>query len=337
MPSSDSTADSSVTLVIPTVHHRAKLLARALRHLSDGGFRCPILISDHSPVPHLGLIADVALRYSTLDVKVLNHSPEEHFLTRLALCAEAAQTPYVHLHADDDFLVRSGLHHLVRVMNERPDCAAAMGINLHVGFARRDVVVSAKGPIDRPEPFERLTMQLETYSSVLYALRRREEFIASATFARDRCPDVQFWQYLESCRAALIGPIAVVEELHYVRESHDAKWSAGLVRDRSPDHFPYLILSPEFCPRVTAFRHALMDACKERNVAVDGRALDDGLIHLLYRGLGVMGLPPKRIPEDHSIRDVAARLESKFTDQNDPATRELNRMFALAGQEQASR
>lgn len=305
--------------------------------MSESGFRCPILVSDHSPAPHLGLIADVAARHGNLNIEVLNHAPEEHFLTRLVLCAEAARTPYVHLHADDDFLVRSGLHRLVQVMNERPDCAAVMGINLHVGFAQRDVVVSAKGPIDRTDPFERLVMQLETYSSVLYALRRREEFIASAAFARDRCPDVQFWQYLESCRAALIGPVAVVEDLHYVRESHDAKWSAGLVRDRSLDHFPYLILSPEFHPRVAAFRAALVDACEERNVAVDRRALDDGLIHLLYRGFGVMGLPAKRIPENHSTRDVAARLERRFTDQSDPATRELNRMFALARQEPVGR
>jgi glycosyltransferase domain-containing protein len=322
--------DSSVTLIVPTVHHRAAFFARALRHLDDSGFRCPIVVSDHSPPEHRGSVAGIASRHSDLDIRVLNHAPGEHFLTRLRLSAEAAATPYVHLHADDDFLVRAGLHRLVQLMDERPDRAAAMGINLHVGFAERDVTVGPKHAIGQSDPFERLIAQLETYSSVLYALRRRDEFIASMSLAVERCPDVQFWQYLESCLAALAGPISVIDDLHYVREVHSAKWSATLVRSRSPDHFPYLILSPEFHSRAAAFRSALIEACRMKGVLVAEDALDAGLVHLLHRGLGVMGLPPKRTADADGTPSAAARLEARFADQSDPATVELNRIFALA-------
>jgi len=330
MPPLDHSADLPVSLIIPTVHHRAAFFARTLRHLNDGGFRCPIIVSDHSPDEHVGVIADIARRESNLDLTILQHSPNAHFLTRLCLCVSEARTPYVHLHADDDFLVRMGLERLIREMNERRDLTAAMGLNLHVAFADRDVTVGPKIAIERSAPFDRLIAQLETYSSVLYALRRKDEFLASLSFAVARCPDVQFWQYLESCMAALAGPLRVIDELHYVREVHQAKWSATLVREKSYDHFPYLVLSPEFQPRLAAFRAALVDACGAQGISVDEAALDAGLVHLLYRGLGVMGLPAKRMSTPGTTESAAARLEAKFTDPANPATVELNRIFTLA-------
>jgi glycosyltransferase domain-containing protein len=326
----DHGAALPVTLIIPTVHHRAALFARTLRHLSSAGFQCPIVVSDHSPDQRIGIVADIARRERGLDLTVLQHSPDEHFLARLGSCASAARTPYVHLHADDDFLVAPGLTRLIQTIDERPDLAAAMGLNLHVVFASREVTVGPKIGIDGRNPFDRLVAQLETYSSVLYALRRKDEFVASLAFAVEHCPDVQFWQYLESCMTVLAGPIAVIDELHYVREVHDAKWSATLVRERSYDHFPYLVLSPEFHPRLAAFRAALIAACDARAISVDEDAIDAGLVHLLYRGLGIMGLPAKRISAADTTRDAAARLEAKLGDPSNPATAELNRIFALA-------
>lgn len=328
MTSPEQAAEQQVTLIIPTVYGRARLFARVLRYLSDGGFRCPIIVSDHSPTEHLGTIAEIASRCGTLDLKVLQHSPALHFLERLTSCAETARTPYVHLHADDDFVLRPMLARLVREMDEKPNCAAAMGINLHVSFADRDVIVLPKGSVTQVGPFDRLIAQLETYSSVLYALRRRDEFIASMTFAVEKCPDVQFWQYLESCVAALAGTVEVLEDLHYVREQHVEKWSASLVRERSSDHFPYLILSPQFGPRVTAFRVALINACRARGIAVDAAALDDGIVHLLYRGIATMGLPTKRFAVDDPAA-VASRIEARFADKSDAVTVQLTRIFSL--------
>jgi glycosyltransferase domain-containing protein len=328
MQSPDPAADRAVTLVIPTVHHRAELFARTLRYLGDSGFRCPVIVSDHSPPEQLGIIADIARQHGNANLKLLSHAPDLHFLTRLSLCAAMAETPYVHLHADDDFLLRSVLDRLVREMEARPDCAAAMGINAHVTFATKDIAILAKVAIGHPGPFDRLIAQLENYSSVLYALRRRDEFIKSLSFAVERCPDVQFWQYLESCVNALEGPIAVVDDLHYVRERHAGKWSATLVRERSPDHFPYLILSGEFSPRVAAFRAALVAACEARQIRVDLPLLDNGLVHLLYRGIAAMGLPPKRFGAADPSQ-AAARAWARLRNAADPAAIELNRIVAL--------
>ena len=105
----------------------------------------------------------------------------------------------VHLHADDDFLVRPTLKLLIRDMQSQPHLAAAMGLNVNVTFETGELTLLSKTSISHALPFERLIAQLETYSSALYALRRREEFIDSLSFAVQQCPDVQFWQYLESC------------------------------------------------------------------------------------------------------------------------------------------
>src|SRR6267143_131267 len=137
MQSPDPAADRAVTLIIPTVHHRAELLARTLRYLGDSGFRCPVIVSDHSPPEQLGIIADIARQHGNANLKLLSHAPDLHFLTRVSRCAA------------------------------RADCAAAMGINAHVTFATKDIAILAKVAIGHPGPFDRLIAQLENYSSVL--------------------------------------------------------------------------------------------------------------------------------------------------------------------------
>jgi glycosyltransferase domain-containing protein len=330
MQSGDESGERSVTLIIPTLHSRAALFDRVLRYLSKAGFLCPVIVSDHSPPQHLNVIADIVKRHDKLDLKLLQHSPDIHFLERLTLCANEAGTPFVHLHADDDFLIRRTLISLIEVMKTTPRRAAAMGLNAHIQIATGGLQILAKSPVEEANPFLRLIAQLESYSSVLYALRRREEFIATMSFAVTRCPDVQFFQYLESCVAVLSGSIAVIDQLHYVRDAHPGKWSSTLVRQQSPEHFPYLILSPDFTARVAAFRDALIEACRVRNIAADTKAIDNGLIHLLYRGFGAMGLPEKRAAGKDVAQHLNARFSARMSDANDPTRGELERIVAVA-------
>lgn len=321
-----------ISLIIPTVHHRAALFRRTLQFLSNSRFAAPIIVSDHSPDAARGTIAEVVDSVSGLDITLLQHAPELHFLRRLVSCASKVKTPYVHLHADDDFLALSAVAPLVRVLEDKPECVAAMGINLHIDFDNKNLRLMPKGEVAHADAGARLIAQLEAYSSVLYALRRTEEFVSSLTFSVEHCPDVQFWQYLESCVAALCGSIQVIDELHYIRSVHHAKWSSTLVREKSPDHFPYLILSPDFQPRLSAFRGALLEACRTREVIVDEQVLDQSLIHLLARGLSIMGLPATR----YGAKAISDRQQAhsnwvneKFANANDPAAQMLQQIFDL--------
>jgi len=330
MTTGGDNAERSVTLIIPSVYHRARFVDRVLYYLSHSGLRCPIIVTDHSPHQHTSVISDLVKRQRGLDVTLLVHPTDMHFLKRLSDCAAVAKTPFVHLHADDDFVVRPTLGLLIAEMQRRPELAAAMGLNVHVTFETGELTMLPKTALQQARPFERLVGQLQMYSSVLYALRRREEFIESLSFAVERCPDVQFWQYLESCIAVLSGPIAVLEDLHYVREVHSDKWSVSLTRERSPDHFPYLILTPEFSPRLAAFREALVAACEARRVPIDRAALDSGLVLLLHRGFAAMGLPDTQVATPNLGGNPLARLSKRFSDNDDPITIELNRMFHAA-------
>jgi len=323
--------NESVTLIIPTVSHRAALYARALSHLSRSGFLGPIIVSDHSPSEHSHAIAEVTESQAGLNIKVLQHAPDTHFLTRLILCATAAETPYVHLHADDDFLVLTTLERLVGEMEEAVDCVAAMGIHLHASFDSGGILPLVKSAVPYSRPFDRLLAQLEFHSSVLYALRRRDELMSTFSFTVEHCPDVQFWQYLESCVASIRGRIAVRDDLHYVRGLHPDKWSATLVRERSQDHFPYLILSPEFHPRLSAFRAALVAACEAHGVTADLTKLEEGLIHLLHRGFGAMGLPQRSTAESAFAANAAwSSLQRKLRNPATPEAIELKCIFDSA-------
>ncbi|MDH4151732.1 MAG: TIGR00180 family glycosyltransferase [Betaproteobacteria bacterium] len=317
----------TATLIIPTVHHRAAFFARTLQYFDACAMRGPVIVSDHSPAEHSGVIADIASRHTGLSIRLIRHTPDMHFLERLADCARAAETPYVHLHADDDFVLPETLAGLIREMDSDAGCVAAMGFNINAYFDRQQFTPIKKFPVMQADPLSRLIAQLENYSSVLYALRRRDEFVDSLDFSRMRCPDVQFWQYLESCVAVLKGKVLVMEDLHYVRETHAAKWSSTLVRERSSDHFPYLILNPEFQARVTAFRSAIEEACTSCGIEAAGDTVDNGIIHLLYRGFGAMGLPPRHTPEDTT--SFKALLEKKLGNPHDPAIAGLNRIFAV--------
>ena len=319
-----------VTLIVPTVHHRAELYARTLRYLGGIGWRAPIVVSDHSPEAHAGVIAEATRGHAGLDLKLLRHPPQMHFLARLSACATAAQTPYVHLHADDDFVVPETLDKLVEAMQRDDACSAAMGINLHAFVETGEMQVLAKDGLAHSGAFERLVAQLESYSSALYALRRRDELIASFAFTLARCPDVQFWQYLESCVAALRGTFVMLDELHYVRSQHAQKWSAVLARERSPDHFPYLILSPALQERVAAFRAALLEACAEANAGVDAARLDAGLIHLLHRGFDAVGLPQRTATSSGSAKASGKAMLERLNRPHDAARTALERIFNLA-------
>ena len=320
-----SEVTSNVTLIVPTVYHRAELFAQTLKYFSHVGWRSPIIVSDHSPKEHLDAIRSIVGTFGDLNVRLRVDPPDAHFLARLVRCAEDAQTDYVHLHADDDFVAFATLARLFEVMERDPGCAAAMGVNIHFNIATQGFAVLTKTGCTQPDAFTRLLSQLEKFSSVLYALRRRGEFIDSMSYAEAHCPDVQFWQYLETCQAVLSGTVAIIDELHYARQVHAKKWSNQLVKERSPDHFPQLILSAHFQPRVAAFRTALVDSCARHEIAVDHTALDDGLIRLLHHGLGVMGLPDRRTTNE--LVSGQDQMMKRLQDANDPARKAMIQIY----------
>ena len=78
MSSQDPNVERSVTLIIPTVHQRAALFTRVLRYLESAGFLCPVIVTDHSPQPHLDVIADIAKQHGKLGGMLASHGRGTH-------------------------------------------------------------------------------------------------------------------------------------------------------------------------------------------------------------------------------------------------------------------
>lgn len=320
----------TVTLIVPTVSTRQELFARVLRYFSACRMQCPIVVSDHSPEKDLGIVKALVARHPDLHLKLIRHPPEMHFLERLIDCARQSDTPYVHLHADDDFVVPETLQKLTALMDAYPACIASMGLNINASISSNKFTPVDKLPITQTKPAHRLIAQLENFSSVLYALRRREEFIRSLSFAVTHCPDVQFWQYLESCASVLEGEVHVIDDLHYVRESHPKKWSITLLRELSRDHFPYLIINPAFSGRVAAFRKAIIETCADRGLNIPEDVLDGAIFHLLLRGQRVITQPPLQFTTKNA--GVINKLQDLLNTPNNPTNTALARILGMLQQ-----
>jgi len=75
----------------------------------------------------------------------------------------------------------------------------------------------------------------------------------------------------------------------------------------------------------------LIAACDANGASVRVDLLDAGLIHLLYRALGVMGLPPRHSAQPPaSPNAVLNALHGRLRNPGDPAAIELQRIVSSA-------
>ena len=279
------------TLIVPSVHSRAALLNRALTHLEAQQFRGEIIVSDHSPRDRLDVLRDVVARHGALRMLMLEHDPEWHFLERLADCAEACSGEYVAVHADDDFMFVEALQECAHFLEAHPDYAAAKGrmlffrladgerraLSKHAGFARAE-----------PESATRLMRHLANFNATLYAVHRRAQFIDAYRRALAHTSNVIFWQYLASCFTILQGKLQVLESAFYYRIDNPAGWRATLVRERSREHWPTLILAPQFPALLQAFIGGLRQGLTSAGARIDGQleaSVEDATIWLIRRAL----------------------------------------------------
>lgn len=250
--------EQSVTLVIPTIAERVDLFSRTLRYLQQAGVKAPILVSDHSP-PECREVIEKALDSNAHDLPItlVHHDPSLHFLERLADCAERSGTPYFQLHADDDFICRNGLLEAVAFMERNPGHAACMGDNVRI-LRNADGYWMArdwKYQNTNADVFTRVFTQLGCYSSALYALRRSDEIAATFRETVAHCPDVLFWQYLETILCSLTGPIEVLNIPYYFRERHCHSWSAEIYDApfAESETLPWAIFHAGFPQKLGAF------------------------------------------------------------------------------------
>ena len=236
-------------------------------------------------------MVDIAARFPRLNLRVIHHRPETHFLQRLHDCAAAVESRYVVVHADDDFMRLQGLESCLDFLEAHADYAVAKGRMAR--FARdKSGKISIEPYIGRTrnenDVHDRLIAHVGNFSPTIYAVHRRRQFVQACDAALKATRNVIFWQYLASTISIIQGKLKTLDDFYYLREANYAGWQATLVANRDREHWPYLAISPEFSRHIRDFRAGTLDFLTEAvGLVPDGFAerLDEALVWLIRHGL----------------------------------------------------
>ncbi len=225
--------------------------------------RWPIVVTDHSGPADQAALATIAAQFKELDLRILRHEPEAHFLDRIVDCARAVDTDYVVLHADDDFMLPQAMERSIDFLDRSPEYVACKGrmAAFHAAASGSVMVNPHEGRSrDEDDPTTRVLRHLASFSPTLYAIHRREAFADTYAAALRGTENVIFWQYLASCLTVLHGKIKTLEEPYYLRLDNDQGWRSQLVGTRDKTHWPYLLLAEDFSGQLARFIDVLSAA-----------------------------------------------------------------------------
>jgi len=319
----------SVTLLVPTVASRADLFRRVLIHFEFYQYTGPIVVSDHSAVDDRHILAKVAADFPTLNLTIRHHDPDLPFLERLADCADSVATPYTALHADDDFMHFGALASCTDFLDANPDYVACKGRMAFFRIKNNDLKVNGHRGRTRDEAnvFTRLTRHLGSFTATLYAVHRREQFIESCRRTLAVTQNVIFWQYLSSCITIVQGKLKTLNELFYLRQQNTTGWQQSLINDRDPEHWPYLVTSPDFSRYMNEFRLGLLAVLAEKAGSQPNgfaTSYEDALVWLVRHGIAKQQMEAPEKQEE--------ALYERFADASTPEARFLGTCVATAAE-----
>jgi glycosyltransferase domain-containing protein len=264
---------SDLTIIVPILPGRSAFLKTLLRHLSESRIGCPIMMTVNSDEPRVEEIEAAVAAYPGLQIRVLYHPMEVHFVDRLNHCARQATTEYVFVHSDDDFVVAGALADCVEFLNANRDHVACQGRSFF--FKIHDGTNFAPAPqrfMSREEagPIDRVLAHCRQYTNTFHAVTRREAFVIANERTMAHTRQVIFWQYLASCWLLALGKLKVLDRLYYLRLDNPSGERAQLVRRADRSHWPYLVVAPDFSSEQDKFKAGLM-------AALSGQSANDAL------------------------------------------------------------
>lgn len=279
----------ALTIIIPSVASRAAFVRSALNHLRDCGITARVIISDHSPPADRSAISDVVAACPDRDIALLHHEPSLHFLERLSACAKAANTPYVVVHADDDFMLPQAIARCVAFLDANADHVACQGRSVFMRVTSdRKFTTGSQRCLSRSESTakERVAAHCDNFTPMLYAVTRREAFIEANSSTLKFTNNVIFWQYLSSCLMLKHGRLRTLDDLYYVRLDNPGGWRATLVKTRDRSHWPYLLVAPDYSAELSKFKAGLCDVLLAGTDSEAEALADDCCLGLLRRVFG---------------------------------------------------
>lgn len=279
-------AREDVTLLLPTVAHRVELLRSTLEFLALAMPGVQVVVSDHTEDGDREAVSALVARYRALRARVLRHPSSWHFLERLCACAETATTPYVVVHADDDFMLPAALDEAAAFLRANPGHVGCQGRTFFYKLHAPGICVpKVNRTMSRVEAdaAQRIAGQCTNFTPTLYALTRRDAFVRANRAALDFTTNVVFWQYLSSCLLLGEGKVAALDSLYYLRLDNPAGWRATLVREGDRTHWPHLVVAPEFSAELAKFKEGLVAALRTARRADTDELVDKCCLALVRR------------------------------------------------------
>lgn len=285
------TSAGAVTLLLPTVAHRKEFLRSTLDFLSVTMRGVQIVVSDHTEDGNQDAVSKIVGNYKQLDIVVEHHPASMHFLERLVACARVAKTPYVVVHADDDFMLPAAIDESVAFLDRNPDFVGCQGRTFFLKLrAPRSCAPKINRSMTRAEKdaVSRIANQCANFTPTLYALTRREAFIEVNHAALSHTTNVVFWQYLSSCLLLAKGKLRVLDSLYYLRLDNPDGWRATLIREGDKTHWPHLLVAPEFSRELAKLKTGLSTALAGAGAKDIDRIVDDCCLALIRRAFNTV-------------------------------------------------
>ena len=233
----------NLTVFIPTIN-RTQILRRLLEYYQAFNTPFRLVIADSSSQENKEINKETveSFGHSLLAIEYLPYETTLHPYLKWADMVQKAQTKYIVLNADDDFLIPAGIEQCIQYLERHEDFVCCQGNYLGFTYTKdhglqwKTLYLYAAADIERkqfenPSPSDRLSHHLIQYYEMLYAVHRTELFqlVLKEMVDNDINPTA-FGLYFIDLLQLVYGKSMQINTLYAVRrfESRVAYW---------PDYF----------------------------------------------------------------------------------------------------
>jgi len=223
-----------LSLIVPI--NRGFYFPRLLKYYSQLGFPYDIFIPDSCPSleyeKNRKVINSVSNNLETHHIRFDHekYNNDRHLILKLAQVAERANTEYVVVCGDDDFIVPRAIEHSIRFLESHPDYSIIHG---HAVMFECKTAAKCQGlyynglrtqrysileKSDSDEPVHRLQSYFSNAGSTFYSIHRRLNFIRNRYLAYEHTSCPHFYEPLLECLDLLQGKSGFLDTLYVVRQ-----------------------------------------------------------------------------------------------------------------------
>ena len=253
------------SLLIPTFN-RAALLRRLLSYYTAAQFPHPIIVADSSVDDIRDENRDTISRCAGLHITHRTYESSTETFHKITDALRSIESDAIGLCADDDFLCAEAPARALRLLAQNPEYASVQGRSFIADSTRGSLTLSAfpqRGVYAKSATL-RLRLYFHNPTANFYAIHRTRVLKTAFTrLARFRTDNSRFEELAVSTLGAIEGDVAVLNALHYVRQSSKNRADSG---SRLTGGWKHISESASFAKNREIFIQILAEALVERGI-----------------------------------------------------------------------